>query len=257
MCGAGTSGKSYNNYAARSCEADIIDPPEGGEEGGEEGGGEESGGGDPTPLEPVVNAYGNESPACNDMNDENYASKTYQSIFISENSVLPNLGSLETYDLLCNEFADAAGLEGVWKALMSDETTDAKDRLNIFAEVRNSRQSTGWWWSRRACSGDIVASGAEELWNDGISLFTLFRFKPDGTSHGPLTFTMTGSRQNGTKYAGRTCNSWSTNSGSFIYGGGAAWGWDQYWLESWSFECDAGSSARKIYCINGQEEALD
>lgn len=58
-------------------------------------------------------------------------------IFITSGNWTGTFGSLAQADLHCQDFADQASLGGTWKALISDSTENAADRLSITGPIRN------------------------------------------------------------------------------------------------------------------------
>lgn len=252
MCGDGQ--KVYSSYSRRMCDEPIPELagyiPDGGTDGTGESG---STGGGALGVFPACDASEAESEAS--------AATTYQTIFVSSGSYSPGLGSLAAYDLECEALALARGFPSTgssWKAVMSTENptysgelTDARDRILLTGEIRNSRRTNN---SGDPCSGDKIADAGSDIFVDGIS--TPIEFEEDGSQAGGGVRAMTGSNSDGTAYSGGTCNSWTSTSDSRRYKEGKVNLSSNQW-----FEGSGGSGTKcnnvnadkaRIYCINGQ-----
>lgn len=154
-------------------------------------------------------------------------------IFATANTYNGNLGGLAGADTICQNEATTLGYSGTWKALMSDGTTNAKDRLTIaYPVVRASSTST------------VV--DAVNIWDGSIT-------NSVNTSTNKV---WTGTDSSGNKYGGN-CSSWSTalSSSNGCYGYGnlstSKWVVDVLWGG-----CNDGSggylcnNVKKIYCVD-------
>lgn len=124
-------------------------------------------------------------------------------------------------DAICQSEAGVLGYSGTWKAILSDGSTNAKDRLTlVYPIVRASSTST------------VVESA--DLW--AASLET--------SLNGSATWSWTGTNSDGTKHT-NTCSGWTTNSsGNGATGIGSAT--TGSWLSGNNFAC---STAQRLHCI--------
>lgn len=82
--------------------------------------------------DPAVNPDAEEVPGDgvdNDCNPDTPDVLPGKTIFITSQAFNGNLGGLAGADAKCQQLADAAELDGTFKAWLSDSTTDARDRL--------------------------------------------------------------------------------------------------------------------------------
>ncbi len=155
-------------------------------------------------------------------------------IFLSSATFDGNLGGLEGADAECQNLADAAGMvDRVWKAILSDSETDARDRLTISGPIFDTRSQ-------------FIANGFRDLIDGGISNFVEFDENGDPWNDEPV---WTGSRWNGDRYStsGPVAykQDWTSSTGAAMAGGTMQM--DAGWLEwlSWS-------GPARLYCIDGQ-----
>ncbi len=106
------------------------------------------------------------------------------------------IGSLAGADALCQAEAGSRGFAGSYRAVLSDETTNAKDRMVLTYPIV------------RAEDGATIS--ATNLWLGSIQNY----FE---TSPGP-SLVFTGTNADGTKATGLTCSSWTSTSGSVQMG---------------------------------------
>ncbi len=139
--------------------------------------------------------------------------------FETANNYVGNFGGLTSADSICQSEAATLGYAGTYKAILSDATTNAKDRLTLSYPIV------------RASDASVIDSAS--IWNGSLN----------GSSIG-ANFTWTGTNSDGTKHA-NTCSSWTTTSGTGRRGDG--------WLKtspSWISSTDYGcSNSSRIYCI--------
>ena len=129
-----------------------------------------------------------------------------QYVFMSAATVLGNLGGLAGADSLCAGYAAGAGLSGgPWKAWLSDESTNAIDRIadagpwylvGTYTVAFNTKAQLG---ALNPSTPDIniSESGATVPYYNGTSLAV-----------------WSGSESGGTASPGYTCLNWSTSSSS-------------------------------------------
>jgi len=153
--------------------------------------------------------------------------------------VLLTLGGLGGADSICQEEAENSGLPGIWKAILSDSTIDARDRLVIRGPVY--RLITDW----KKPHLFIVADSEDDLWDGSINRNIRARF---GRSSGKA-FT-------GTDESGRVikigslgpCYDWQKAGAGFR----ATTGWltsqDNKWINSGITE--ACNKKYRLYCIS-------
>ncbi|MCB9983913.1 MAG: hypothetical protein H6861_09640 [Rhodospirillales bacterium] len=124
-----------------------------------------------------------------------YAQAAITKIFKTANSYRgDSLGGLSGADTLCQTEAGVLGYSGTWKALLSDSTTNAKDRLTITYPVV------------RAADGTIVDS--TNLWDGTVQT---------AIEPGSYLNAWTGSNTNGTASSSH-CTNWSATGGIATYG---------------------------------------
>ena len=130
-----------------------------------------------------------------------------------------SLGGLTGADALCQSEAGTAGYAGTYKAVLSDDSTNAKDRLTLsYPIVRAS---------------DGVTVSTVNLWNGALS-----------NSFGYGAGVWTGSQPAGTIYATGTCGSWASTGANGIYGIGNRS--DSNWMQASASGC---GGALPLYCI--------
>jgi len=159
-------------------------------------------------------------------------------IFVTSTTYNGNLGGLAGADAKCQARANAASLGGTWKAILSDSTTDASERLdvagyNIIDMKGRLAVPNGNLWSPNYYDGA----------NNNYLLLSLnlTELKTDATSS-PWTST----NYNGGKYASATCLNWSSNSSANT----AVYAWmgqiNTYWI---GYNSDNCSLVHSLYCI--------
>jgi len=122
--------------------------------------------------------------------------------FTNSASFNGNLGGLSGADASCTAAANAAGLTGSWKALLSTETVHAKDRVAWAGPIYNTVDQ-------------LVAASSTVLFS-GTNISNFLRDEVGGS--GSAANVGVGSNINGTSMAGRTCTNWTTTSGITNYG---------------------------------------
>ncbi|MDD5056204.1 MAG: hypothetical protein PHZ00_08145 [Candidatus Peribacteraceae bacterium] len=157
-------------------------------------------------------------------------------VFVTRERYSGNLGGLSGADAVCAQEAQHAGLNGVWRAILSDATVSARERLVIEGSVYRPPVGTAWPM--------IVANDENDLW-DGVLANAGFRDYADGTgvdlSSGGRVWT--GTAANGSASA-LTCSNWTSVSGNGTWG--AVGSGDAYWTEYVTSAC---SGLGRLYCI--------
>ncbi len=158
-------------------------------------------------------------------------------VFVTEAAVSPNLGGLTGADARCTSLAQTAGLPGIYKAWLSDETTSAKNRLT-HSSIPYAR-----------VDGVVVANNFADL-TDG-SLLAPITITQNGSvvGTGLLDFAWTGTTADGSTIAGHTCNNWTVANPSFNAAFGDFGSTSGSWTDSGSLlACGVFISAR-VYCF--------
>ena len=156
-------------------------------------------------------------------------------VFVTSQQKNGNLGGLAGADSLCQSSAIAAGLSRTYKAIMSDATTNAKDRLSLLGAVYIFESAT---------SRQKVVDLGVDLW-DSTLLRPIDRDESFNNYSGQV---WSGTQSEGTVGIATNCNSWASNS-SGVSGtvGDSAFSDDRYIELGVDQTCD---SVRPIYCIS-------
>lgn len=143
-------------------------------------------------------------------------------IFAAPSLIGGGIGGLAQADTHCQNRAGELGYGGTWKALLSDETTNAKDRVTITYPVVRAADST------------VVDNS--NIWDGNLQAqIHTTQFSEEWT----------GSDSTGNKIAGKTCSSWTSTGASGQYGNADGVGSDWFSLNSTS----CGNS-RLIFCVD-------
>ncbi|MGE4233359.1 MAG: hypothetical protein AB7F43_08525 [Bacteriovoracia bacterium] len=152
-------------------------------------------------------------------------------IFSTTSTINGNMGGLSGADAFCQSAGDASGVGGLgltWKAILSDSTTNAKDRVTVNGPVLN-------------VTGSIVAYNATELWSGTLSGNVY-----DDSGSNSNYFVYTGSDRYGVKMGAAFCSDWTSTSGNTENGYA---GYNDYrWLESNNGSCNSGIG--HLLCIS-------
>lgn len=153
-----------------------------------------------------------------------YLPPTYR-IFTTATTFKGNLGGISGADVKCTLAAASASLGGTWKALISDGSTNAIDRLVFGAGIPINNMA-----------GAQAAATSAGLWDGLIDV---------GVNLGPsaapnFNDAWTGTNVNGSK-AGSTCNNWTdlTNVMSGLKGVPSDVGNSSYWMSIGASLCDS------------------
>jgi hypothetical protein len=175
-------------------------------------------------------------------------------IFVTEDIYKGNLGGpsggktgLELADLRCQSAGLAATNppapaqssyvtgEVRWKALLSDESNDAKQRIIISGSVRDQADQT------------IIADSRSDLWDGSIA--TSIFFNQNGLTAG---MAWTGSDRYGMR-TNHHCNNWSSNLADFGYQGDSYSASDFNWFSAeppFAASLAACSDELSLYCVS-------
>ncbi|MEI8230171.1 MAG: DUF4215 domain-containing protein [Candidatus Peregrinibacteria bacterium] len=165
------------------------------------------------------------------------------------------LGGLAGADRMCGERAAEAGLQGRWMAVLSDSTTNARDRIRIVGPVYNTRTIIGSHGERY--ERQLVARNAADFWDGALSAPIHFGASGDDTVqlHQPIA-RLTGTNPDGTRIANDSsalCGDWTMmTSARFNVGDMSAT--DASWVRnvSQTVGCDLFVS---FYCMQTAEDA--
>jgi hypothetical protein len=156
-----------------------------------------------------------------------------QRVFVTSIAYGPDFGALSQADTLCATRAAAVSLGGTWKAIISNDSTNAKDRITISGVVRNMLS-------------EKVADDAADFWDGSLDQAILL----DESGAMRNVSVWTGSLSDGTKHPFDNCFNWQTVGPAFSGASGGAGQSDAQWIAgAGSVQCTSGQS---LYCIDGQ-----
>jgi len=163
-----------------------------------------------------------------------YTINTSKIIFLTTSSYKGKLGGLAGADLLCAKEASDAGLNGTFKAWLSDDSTSAKSRLTHSSQPY------------KLVTGTTIADDWDDL-TDG-SIKTRINIDAQGEISSN-TYAWTNTSSNGNKYSssGSSCISWTNNSGIFNGFLGRTTSTNSYWTAYASVGCSLNTAG--LYCI--------
>ncbi len=154
---------------------------------------------------------------------------------VTSETLASTLGGLAGADTTCQSLAETAGLVGTYRAILSDSTTDARDRLAIRSEVRDT-------------AGTLLATGPGELW--GGSLRARLHRDENGATV-TTSIIWTGTDADGTRDdAGGFCGNWTSGSGGAE--AGRTDQSDHRWISIYGSGSSSGhacSNTSRMYCI--------
>lgn len=163
-------------------------------------------------------------------------------VFMTAQTFSASFGGLAGADAACAAAATAAGLDGVWRAILSDAATAARDRLVIIGPIETT-------------AGEPVARDADDLWDGAIRVPIAVDAR--GLPPGGRPDVWSGTDADGTPdaRANSFCSDWGRADrplgGVEIGRGDLA---DARWIALYrdgasAFAC---SSVARLYCIDGQ-----
>ncbi len=178
------------------------------------------------------------------------SSAAHYCMFASQFGFTGNLGGLAGADSKCTELAEASGLAhtGVtWKAVLSDSTENAKDRIQTDKKIYSTRIDNGTTFAY------YLIAEANQLWTSTRAHLiynehgTYDPYKEPESYHSNHTWTST--RASGTN-TGANCSNWTSNSGAGHVGdaSGGVGDTDQ-WIDGSKATQPCGNR-HQIYCIS-------
>lgn len=162
----------------------------------------------------------------------------YHTIFVMVPAGDGDKGPLATVDADCASAAATGSvtstLTGHWRAIMSNSSTNAKDRITFVsgASIKNTH-------------GDTLVANAADLW--GGTLLNQPKYSADGVTAAAATI-WTGTNSNGTKSASN-CLDWGSSNSNDVGTVGSSVLTNSGWLVSGTEDCDI-INFHGIYCIN-------
>jgi hypothetical protein len=129
-------------------------------------------------------------------------------VFVTSTTYNGNLGGLTGADAKCQARADAAALGGTWKAILSDGTTDARDRM-------------GYGWDYLNTTNGRIVVSVGDLWRctydnlgAAICLNSPINMDESGNIVSYPTRVWTGSLSDGTRITqySASCSGWTSGS---------------------------------------------
>lgn len=144
-------------------------------------------------------------------------------IFRTNLSYNGNLGGVTGADSICQSAAAAASYGGFWRAIISDSTWSASDRLIVSYPVV------------RATDG-VTTVAASNLWGGGLN----------NSVSTTGEYNWTGSDSMGVRSSGLHCNDWTTGSISYYGRWGFSLNADGQWISHSNTTCNA---SHRIYCL--------
>jgi len=160
-------------------------------------------------------------------------------VFISSEMYHGAFGGLAGADGRCQSLADAAGIGGTWRAWLSTNTVDAKDRI-----------ADALYYNQGPSERSIIAFSKGDL-IDG-SIRNLIKYNENGNFTNGRVWTGTNSngeaRQFGSTYY--NCNHWTSASSSLVGRIGTNLQRDGGWTSSSNLQCHWDYNTRAhLYCF--------
>jgi hypothetical protein len=149
--------------------------------------------------------------------------------FATSTTTPGNFGGLAGGNGICNDRAASAGLDGTFRALLSDASTDARDRIVLTGPVRNML-------------GEIVATDTADLW-DGTILGTI-DYDENGVELQIAALAWTGSAADGTSAS--SCADWTSAESSDFGTQGDLTATDDKWVANNDGRCNR---EHHLYCV--------
>lgn len=174
------------------------------------------------------------------------SSGAYHTVFATSVYYSGNFTSTSGTDTQCQTLAQngskTKNLSGHWRAIVSDASTNAKDRVTFVngASIKNTNGET------------VVASGSA-LW--GGTLNAAIRYDENGVLISSVYNVRTATNSDGTKAAGNaydvSCTSWTSGTNSQTCITGNLLSKTGSWLNDSVIECSYfGSGGGRLYCVN-------
>lgn len=196
----------------------------------------------PSNQPPANNPPANHPPANqpNDTPANNSPPSQFEHVlFLSSQSYSANLGGLAGADQKCEQLADAAGLPGTFRAILSTSTTSARDRITIRGSVGDTK-------------GRLLANNAGDFWDGSLAQLVSYDEKGRYVS---VSIVWTGTEFNGVRDTGpytTYCDNWTSTSGAKGCEVGRTDHRDAKWISiygSGDQPAHACSNMSRIYCI--------
>lgn len=151
-------------------------------------------------------------------------------VFMTSTGTQGNIGGVMGADAFCQKHADAEGLKGDFRAMISDSITNAADRLRQYNtpyyRVDGVKVADNW--------GDLMDGSLD---ND---------IRVDETG-GTLTIAVwTNSYDDGTIRGSNHCNDWTSNSSGLNGSKGESFVTNYQWIDAGTYDC---SQWRRLYCF--------
>jgi thiol-disulfide isomerase/thioredoxin len=168
-----------------------------------------------------------------------FLSKNY--VRIPNGPIIPGSSSnLKHFDLKCTEFAATAGLIKDWdgesvvyKAIMSDDFEDARTRINVQGQVRDTK-------------GNLVAMDDNDLWKGDIrSPITLDEYKVFDLF--PSSLVYSGTYRDGRRVLNINCENWTRKSRDLGGVVGRIADKSYKWIAAFALIC---LETLRVYCIS-------
>jgi len=160
-----------------------------------------------------------------------------QYLFATASAYSPNFGGVTYADFICQTEAANAGMGGVWKAIIGDDSTSADSRISISPVIYNTRSA--------ALGGAQRIADSSTFWSG--TLAGLPRYTPAGST-ATSTRGWTGAAASGALNAGRTCSNWTSNS-SGVTGSTGSLTSSTAWENGANSACNLNYA---LYCVNQQ-----
>lgn len=159
---------------------------------------------------------------------------TQHRIFVSSATYLGNLGGLSGADAKCQLLGAARWPGTTWKAILSTDGINAKDRMYINGPIYNTKASP-----------ELLATNAATLWDGNIGGSGLDFTESGGVPSEASAITNTTSA--GLAKGNNDCGDWTLTSGTYNRGRTGDTG--ASWIED-GLAMNCGSDNRHLYCID-------
>lgn len=184
---------------------------------------------------------------CDKFNGNTMSNDFHHTAFVTSARFAGNLGGTAGADALCDKIANEGlqtrGRGGVWKSILSDSQSSAKDRLNlkVGASLKNSKE-------------ELVVEQATDLWKG--SLLAAIQFDENGNQINDRLEVWSGTTTEGVPTEGPTlvtsCTDWNDNT-TVTNGGnvGILNSTGAGWIQSDEFVgCAKTDEKARLYCVN-------
>lgn len=152
-------------------------------------------------------------------------------IFVTSTLFQGNLEGISGADGRCMLVAAAAGHPGLFKAIISDTSTSAKDRIKISLPVYNM-------------AGQLVAANTTDLWDGDVQ--NPINYDEHGALVTSVFTVWNGTRDSGRAYAQNNCQDWASSAQDDM-GEIGMLNKKATWIDDRAINCDKES---RLYCIS-------